>query len=96
MDNSGVRYAEHPFDTGKGGSVDKASEFIGTLEAKRRYGIAPQTIRKKVAAGQLRRYVDPWDSRKRLLNVSELEALLHGTPQPTPPKRDTRRDSEAA
>lgn len=76
--------------------MDKASEYIGTLEAKRRYGIAPQTIRKKVAAGQLRCYVDPWDSRKRLLNVSELEALLHGTPQPTSLKRGECRASDAA
>lgn len=64
-------------------------EYIGTLEAERRYRISAVTIRKKVRAGLLTTYADPWDARRVLLKVSELEALLHGTPTQAPPKHAT-------
>lgn len=66
-------------------------EFIAMREAERRYHISAVTIRKKVAAGLLQTYADPWDSRRRLLKVAELEALLNAAPEMAAPLRRATR-----
>lgn len=59
-----------------------AEEYIGINEAMRRYGMAVLTIRKRVARGDLTLYRDPLDDRRKLVKVSEMEALRTASPAP--------------
>ncbi len=54
--------------------------LIPIEEAAKLRGLAPRTLRRRIAAGELTLYRDGADRRKRLLNLAELEALTQ--PQP--------------
>jgi hypothetical protein len=69
------------------GATARTDNFIGMTDAVKRYRISIMTIKKKVDAGLLQTYVHPWDGRRRMLRVDELEALLDGPPQVAQPLR---------
>lgn len=53
----------------------ETSELVGTLEAAKRYGVTPHTLRRRVLRGQLQTFVDPLDERRRLIRVRDLEEM---------------------
>ncbi len=50
-------------------------EFVGSNEAAKRLGVAPLTLRQRIRRGELPIFLDPLDSRRRLVRTADLEAL---------------------
>lgn len=53
----------------------EAEEFITSHEAAKRLGVAPLTLRQRVRRGELPVFLDPLDSRRRLVRATDLESL---------------------
>ncbi len=64
------------------------AEYIAVDEAARRRGLAPRTLRRRIAAGELPLYRDGVDRRRRLVRLSDLDELI----RPRPIARRARED----
>jgi len=58
----------------------KGQRYVTHSEACAILGVSPPSLRRRVAAGHLRLFVDPSDLRVRLIDQRELEEFM--TPRP--------------
>jgi hypothetical protein len=58
----------------------ETSDMIGSVEACRRVGVTAPTLRKRIRRGDLPVYLDPFDDRRRLIRLSDLESLRKPIP----------------
>jgi len=56
-------------------AVSEPGDFIGFNAAQRRFGMSLDTLRRRVARGELTLYRAPLDDRMKLLKISDLEQL---------------------
>jgi len=51
-------------------------EYLSQRQAARRYGLSPDTIRRRIKDGQLPVYARPMNDKVRLLKTTDLERLM--------------------
>lgn len=67
-------------------------ELIDYAEAQRLTGLAPHTLRRRLAARACPTFADPRDARRRLVRRSDIEALMQPAgPILLAPRREGRR-----
>ena len=57
-------------------------------EATKAFGVSDFTLRRRIAAGELSTFVDPFDRRARLLDADEVARYAAPRRQPAPLRRE--------
>ena len=65
-------------------------QYVGILEAARRYGTSVNNLRRRIESGALQSFSDPLDHRRRLLLVADLERFVAPRPVDAPATTDAR------
>jgi len=60
--------------------MTERGKLIPTIEATKRLGVDPGTLRKRVRAGEVAVFRDPLDARLRLLRLADVERLRRARP----------------
>jgi hypothetical protein len=61
-------------------------ELIPIAEATRRLGVSKSTMLRRLKSANIRRYINPKDSRQRLIDWDEVEELFTIRPEDEPKK----------
>ncbi len=55
-------------------------EFVGSRQAASLLNCAPHTLRRRIVRGEVQTFIDPMDSRRKLIRVTDLEPLRRPRP----------------